>query len=310
MVDGSILEMFQRIKELKKVVHNNEFEKRLNLDIQFFDVNNMSNKAYKSRELLNRFNNLKHSVHYLEDDEALDWQKFLFNFDYEFGFSNINREFTRGGNFELMKIVVKELNKKFPEAEWSFVEDVPIWSWEQLNKDYSMMDEAEINYWLACGAVEEDGNYTITKAITRPAIIRKKDLQKLEKAKDNLDELFAVGREIADEKMSFYVLYEMDDNEYAGVSGEAFDSKISFYEGATSWFDIPFTPEEQIINDTIVKEIDERAVVKVSHMCVDERLNALEEKISTWQKEYDEFHASLRPKRKTAKKETDGKQDL
>jgi len=282
MVAGSILEIIERINALREKIMNEDVLERLKVEDKFFYLNNMKTKDQKVVNLFNALLYMRREFEQIKNERCLHFKDYFKNFDYEFGYSD-KMQFGLG-NDELMRIVVHELNKNFPQDNWLFFND---------------------NLIIRKGDLER-----LQKAVKNQREYERLEVLKQTEKMGEFETIDEVSKDIKNN-----VFYKTDTErlwegfpDYPYIVGNQFGTRLVFKENATGTYGHDFSPVEKVVNDTIVREIDERCVERVGEVL--ERVNTLEQDYNQWQKEYDEFHASLQPKKKSEQKQTDGKQDL
>ncbi len=227
------------------------------------------------------------------------WKHFFKNADQllygeEFEFEWLGREYYQGSNNILLKKVAEKLNESFPDEGWQ-LGTLPFYHWERLNKPLmEAFTSEEIAELRANPDVSEiDGIFYERSAKEMRCIHRKDDGEELLEAKDDLDKLAQVSKEVQKSKGAYVFDDEaLIDRECSGGYDLILDMR--FEEGAEySVLGRPYTPQEKVMNDCIVQEIDEKCAENPDVIKLNKHLDSMADNVSVFADNADHYISTV-----------------
>ena len=227
------------------------------------------------------------------------WKHFFNNADQllygeEFELDFLGREYYEGSNNILLKKVAEKLNECFPEENWQ-LGTLPFYHWERLNKPFmEAFTSEQIAELRANPDVSEfDGVFYERSAKEMRCIHRKADGEELLEAKDDLDKLAQVSKEVQKSKGAYIFDDEaIMDRECAGGYDLILDMR--FEEGAEySVLGRPYTPQEKVMNDCIVQEIDEKCAENPDVIKLNKHLDSMADNVSVFVDNADHYISTV-----------------
>lgn len=290
MVKNSLLDAYRKHAVLRSKLYRNNISERLKKRYEFYKQERIEIGLNKTLEAFQEFSKIESELRTVFENPEISKNSSMTTFSWLnyyrdadqllYNKPNEEKHFLDIYNELLFEEVVKELNKKFPDEQWKFGE-VPLYHWQILNWPGYEESEEEIEEWESNPNISKDemsGDYIEKSALLTKCIYQEKTGELLKKTENNLSELADVCRE-ASKNRRVYTL-ERDDNECSG--GYELSICVEFEENATGWYDIAFTPQEKVMNDTIVREIDTRLEGTKDMAIVHERLG----KVANHMKEF------------------------
>ena len=191
----------------------------------------------------------------------------------------LGREYYQTTNNLLFEAVVKDLNEKFPEEQW-ILGEIPLFHWRILNYPGYEPSDYEIAYWENNPNIHKEFGYYYEyySQLTR-CIYQKQFGEQVKKEQGNLKRLVEICNE-ARKKRAIYVI-DREDNECSG--GYDLGIKVNFNEKATeTFYGTELTKQEQVINSTIVREIDSGIAGSEDMDIVHGRLETISSKLNSF----------------------------
>ena len=285
MVPGSILEAFQKQGELLSKLRDKDYLKILQTRLNFYNQEGNSKKAKRTSDLIWTYRYLVTELRNIFGNNDVSWKKYVLQADKYF-YGKANPEWLDCQNGELMKQVVTALNSRFPEEEWEFGE-LPIYQSRMLNWPGREYDEEDEEAWEADGAKKNGcGEWWQSYAGDEYCIYKKKVKEQMLEAKDDFNKLIEVCNNAMYNREYYFVpTTAYSDGECESIIGR--DIHINFEEGAENdWItEKPFTPQEKVINDTIVSEVDQGCLHLNEMALVHSQLFHLELKLDKFMQE-------------------------
>jgi len=288
MVENSLLSAYKKFEDLGKKFKNYGIEEKLERRLAFYSQEGMF-KEYSlakqtQQEYSRLYNQFRNSFNKFSNDyEVFNWQEYYRNADQLlYGVPEHEDKWPNRTNDILMGKIVEELNKIFPEEHWEYGE-VPIYYWEQLNKPLIEHTKADEYRWKKAGAkVDEFGQWIQTSAIIRKCIYKSEVKQQLLDAEFNIRKLGKVCDKLKEERSLYSTGCDYyEDNECSGTNCKYILTE--FEEGAEgTFYGVKFTPQEKVINDTIVREIDEHCASKQEIINLNKRINKVDADLETF----------------------------
>ena len=289
MVENSLLDAYRKYQILKQRLYENSVHDKLKNRLAFYKQEGMEDEYSQTlvtiyeyemleRELESLFAKPNKSI-YVPNGQ-FSWVEYFKKAD-QLLFGQDVPEWTSIEYYEtndkLMEIVSSELNKKFPDEQWKFGE-LPLFHWQILNYPGYEPTESEIEMWENNPNIFKDsGYYFENSAKTAKCLYQSKVGDKLISSKSDLNKLADIC-DSAKENRQVYVI-EREDDECSG--GYDLGVEIEFKENATdTFYGTPLTPQEKVINDTVVREIDTQLAGSNDMSIIHDRLGILSDAIN------------------------------
>jgi len=289
MVENSLLDAYRKYQILKQRLYENSVHDKLKNRLAFYEQEGMEDEYSQTlvtiyeyemleRELESLFAKPNKSI-YVPNGQ-FSWVEYYKKAD-QLLFGQDVPEWTSieyyGTNDKLMEIVSSELNKKFPDEQWKFGE-LPLFHWQILNYPGYEPTESEIEMWENNPNIFKDsGYYFENSAKTAKCLYQSKIGDRLISSKSDLNKLASIC-DSAKENRQVYVI-EREDDECSG--GYDLGVEIEFKENATeTFYGTPLTPQEKVINDTVVREIDTQLAGSNDMSIIHDRLGILSDAIN------------------------------
>ena len=293
MVENSLLDAYKKYQLLKSRLYENQIHDKLKTRLAFFEQEGLEDEYSNAlvtvyeyemleRELENIFAKPNKSI--FAPNGQYSWFEYFKKAD-QLLYGEQVPEWTSieyyGTNDKLMENVAKELNKKFPEEQWKLGE-IPLFHWQILNYPGYEPTDGEIESWKNNPNIFYDSSYYFeNSAKTTKCLYQDKIGQQLISSKTSLDKL-AEACDDARKNRQVYVINREDD-ECSG--GYDLGIEIEFWEGAEeSFYGTKLTPQEKVINDTVVREIDSKLAGSKDMEIIHERLGILHDAINEFLK--------------------------
>ena len=295
MVENSLLEAYKKYQMLKTRLYKNQAHEKLKTRLAFYDQEGMDEEysetmvsIYEFETLEREFENLfaKPNKSIFVPNGQFSWIEYLNKAD-QLLFGETVPEWTSidyyGTNDRFMAIVADELNKKFPKEKWQFGE-IPLFHWQILNYPGYEPTDDEIESWKNNPNIFFDSGYYFENSAKPTKCLYQAEIgEELVNSKSDLNKL-ADTCDKAKNNRQVYVI-NREDNECSG--GYDLGIEVEFTENATeSFYGTPLTPQERVINDTIVREIDSRLAGSKDMTLIHNRLGMLSDAINEFFKRH------------------------
>ena len=293
MVENSLLDAYKKYQILKTKFYENQIHDKLKKRLDFYEQEGLEDEYSNTlitiyeyemleRELENIFAKPNKSI--FVPNGQYSWFEYFKKAD-QLLYGEQVPEWTSieyyGTNDKLMETVAKELNKKFPEEQWKLGE-IPLFHWQILNYPGYEPTEDEIESWKNNPNIFYDSGYYFENSAKATKCLYQNNVgEHLITSKFDLDKL-ADACENARKNRQIYVINREDD-ECSG--GYDLGIEIDFREGAEeSFYGTKLTPQEKVINDTVVREIDSRLADSKDMEIIHDRLGILYDAINEFLK--------------------------
>lgn len=282
MLNNSLLSAYKKRAELRKKFWESKAKDRLLKRKCFYAEEGNVAEFNKAHQALMDFDSIEMDFKNAFIKKGLDiyefnnycWEEFYHYADQLMYGQPKKEEYPFKTNEILMKKMVEELNKKFPEEHWEYGE-IPLYSWQQLDYPGREVSDVDIYRWKKAGACY-DGGWFLSSAKMMKCIYQADAKKRLVEAQDDVEKLGKVSESVYNNRQVYVVERdELMDNECAG--GAYLYIPITFEEGASNTFyDTPFTPQEKVINDFVVSEIDEKCATMTNINKINEQLDRVD----------------------------------
>lgn len=301
MIKNSLLEAYKKYGEIINEMVDSGCRSKLEQRLDACEKLEMKEEYLKTTQMLQELARIEYDLDHAFfaahqsdfDAPKHKWQNYFRKADQMLYGVPIPEEFVGSGceeyynsNEILLEKVVTELNNKFPGENWKLGE-IPYYYWRQLNYPGYELSEYCVESW------ERDPNVTHNEfgwfehsAKFIKSIYPQMVGEALEEAKDDLDALADITDAVRKDRGAYIVDYNaVGDGECSGGYNLTLD--VVFEDGATtSFYDTKFTPWEQVMNDTIVKEIDERCAGLSEMKLIHNRLDSISKKLKDFLAKY------------------------
>lgn len=293
MVENSLLDAYRKYNILRKRLYEGQYHEKLKKRLEFYEQEGMEDEYDKVYLAIQQFELLGYELEhaFIKPGKSIYAPSSKFTWEYYFKdadqllynqpFVNdfLEREYWQTTNNLLLTEVVKELNKKFPSEQWELGE-IPLFHWRILNYPGYEPSEYEIARWESCPNIHKELGYyyenssKLTRCLYQAAIGKQ-----ARKGQTDLTKLINIGND-ARENRTIYVI-DREDDECSG--GYDLGLEVEFKENATeTFYGTELTPQEQVINSTIVREIDTRLAGSKDMAIVHERLNTISSNLKSF----------------------------
>lgn len=293
MVENSLLDAYRKYNILRKRLYEGQYHEKLKKRLEFYEQEGMEDEYDEVYLAIQQFELLGYELEHAfvkpgksiySPSSQFTWEYYFKNADqllYNQPFVNVflGREYWQTTNNLLLAEVVKELNKKFPGEQWELGE-IPLFHWRILNYPGYEPSEYEIAHWKSCPNIHKELGYyyenssKLTRCLYQAAIG-----EQARKGQTDLTKLINIGND-ARENRTIYVI-DREDDECSG--GYDLGLEVEFKENATeTFYGTELTPQEQVINSTIVREIDTRLAGSKDMAIVHERLNTISSNLKSF----------------------------
>lgn len=314
MIENSLLSAYKKHFLLKKRLYDGNYRQKLDTRLNFYDQERMTKQYIETEKAIAVLESIKAELKYaflkpnstFFNGEYVGWKDYFLRADQvlygetsSFEYNNIKNH--NETNEKLMQTVVTELNNHFPDEKWTFGE-IPLFRWRTLNYSGYEPDEDEIQEWENDpNIIKVYGSYNERFAMPIKCIYQSKIKTALEESQDKLPKLAKVCNQIKKAKRAYIVDRDLlIDNECSG--GYDLALKVEYEENLEKFtYGNKLTPQERVMNDTIVKEIEERCSTLPEVALVHNRLDSISKRL-------DEFVAKNKLEQTTTSK-TDKKSD-
>ena len=187
-----------------------------------------------------------------------------------------------GTNDKLLSVAVEELNKQYPSDQWQLGE-LPLYRWNILNYPGYETTEEDVEEWKRNPNVTESDGYYIESSVQNIKCIHSAGAKSiLEQSKDDMGKLRSVCSAIKSAKQAYVVDDRfLIDGECSG--GYDLGLELVFRDNATTTFyGTELTPVEQVINSTIVREIDTKLAGTKDMDIIHSRLDAISSNLNSF----------------------------
>ena len=289
MVENSLLEAYKKYQMLRTRLYENSVHDKLKNRLAFYEQEGMEDEYSETMVSIYEFEMLERELESLfakpnksiyVPNGQFTWVEYFKKAD-QLLFGQDVPEWTSieyyGTNDKLMEIVSSELNKKFPDEQWKFGE-LPLFHWQILNYPGYEPTEGEIEMWENNPNIFYDSGYYFENSARPTKCLYQTEIgEQLQSSKTDLDKLADIC-DSAKENRQVYVI-EREDHECSG--GYDLGVEIEFKENATeTFYGTPLTPQERVINDTVVREIDTQLAGSNDMSIIHDRLGILSDAIN------------------------------
>lgn len=295
MVENSLLEAYKKYQMLRTRLYENQVHDKLKTRLSFYEQEGMEDEYSETMVSIYEFEMLERELESLfakpnksifVPNGQFTWVEYLNKAD-QLLFGEDVPEWTSveyyGTNDKLFSIVADELNKKFPKEKWQLGE-IPLFHWQILNYPGYEPTDDEIESWKNNPNIFYDSGYYFENSARPTKCLYQTEIgEQLQSSKTDLDKL-AETCDVARKNRQVYVI-NREDNECSG--GYDLGIEIEFKENATeTFYGTSLTPQERVINDTVVKEIDSRLAGTKDMLLIHDRLGILSDAINEFFKKH------------------------
>ena len=286
MVENSLLDAYRKYNILRKRLYEGQYHEKLKKRLEFYEQEGMEEEYDEVYLAIQQFELLGYELEqaFVKPGKSIyspssefTWEHYFKNADqllYNQPFVNdfSGREYWQTTNNLLLAEVVKELNKKFPSERWELGE-IPLSHWRILNYPGYEPSEYEIACWENSPNIHKElGYYYESSSKPTRCLYQAAVGEEAKKEQSDLSKLISIENK-ARENRTIYII-DREDDECSG--GYDLGLEVEFKENATeTFYGTELTPQEQVINSTIVREIDTRLVGSKDMAIVHERLNTI-----------------------------------
>ena len=297
MVENSLLDAYRKYNILRKRLYEGQYHEKLKKRLEFYGQEGMNEEYSKTWISLREFELIERDLENVfvkpgksrySPNSQFTWNYYFKNADqllYDRPFVNqfLGREYWETTNNFLLEEIVMQLNKKFPNEQWKLGE-IPLFHWQILNYPGYEPTEYEIARWESSSNIHKELGYYYENSSQLTRCIYQAEIgEQLQKSENNLCELKRICSE-ARENRKVYVI-DRDDNECSG--GYDLGLEVEFKDNAIkTFYGTELTPQEQVINSTIVREIDTRCARTRDMGIVHERLGDISNRIKLFLTRY------------------------
>lgn len=285
MVKNSLLDAYRELNRLRRKLYEGQYYEKLKKRLDFYEQEGMTKEYYQAYRALQEYEQIGYELDHVfvkpgesYMGEKFSWQEYYRRADQllygEPCPENANPDYY-GTNDKLLSIAVEELNKKYPSDKWQ-LGDLPLYRWNILNYPGYETTPADIQYWRSNPNVTESNGYFIEASVRHVKCIHSAGAKSiLTHAQDDIKKLRSACSAIKEAREAYVVEDDvLLDHECSGGYDLGLD--IVFSDNATTTFyGTALTPQEQILNSTIVREIDTRLAGSKDMAIVHERLNRI-----------------------------------
>ncbi len=287
MVKNSLMHAIQKSNAILEEIQKGKYEQQLATRLDFYGqegrVGEYSETASSAQFLEEIIYGVSEAFFSPTSNDRIEWGNY-----YELANGLLYGEKptnSRGlQNSKLLEKVAKSLQQKFPDEGWTFGE-LPVFRWKILfpfdfeSEEYSAEEVAEFE---ANSNIRKCGSYYIEySSVPALCLYQERIKADLEKHKEDIDVLSYLCSEIKKSGKA----YVIDEQELGDECSGGFDNylinKLNFTENAThTIYGLPLTVQEQVMNDTIVSEIDSRCANRPEIQTLHKNLDELSEKLA------------------------------
>ena len=291
MVENSLLDAYRKANILRKKIYEGQYHKRLGQRLAFYKQEGMTDEYYKTFKAIQTFEGFERSLDKIFDNseafygKSFAWRSYFNRADqvlYDEEFPQYVDPNYYGTNDKLLSAAVEELNKQYPSDKWQ-LGDLPLYRWNILNYPGYETTEEDIEDWKSNPNVVESDGYYIESSVQYVKCIHSSGAKSiLMQAKDDMKKLRNVCSAIKAAKQAYVVEDSiLMDRECSG--GYDLGLELVFRENATTTFyGTELTPVEQVINSTIVREIDTKLAGTKDMDIVHSRLDVISSNLKSF----------------------------
>ena len=295
MVENSLLEAYKKYQILRKRLYEKSVHEKLKTRLAFYEQEGMEDEYSETFVALSEFEMLERELESLFEKPGksiyvpggqISWIEY-FNKADQLLYDEPLPEWASieyyGTNDKLMSVIANELNKNFPDEQWRFGE-IPLFHWQILNYPGYEPTDSEIEMWNNDPNIfKESGYYFENSAKPTKCLYQAGIGEKLISSRSDLDKLAETCDEARKTRQVYVV--SRDDNECSG--GYDLGIEIEFKENATeTFYDTKLTPQERVINETAVREIDSKLANSKDMLLIHDRLGILSDAINEFLKRH------------------------